>query len=64
MRIKADFDLCESNAICVGMAPDFFDLDDNDYLVILQEDIPADRVEELRQVAANCPKSALSVVED
>ena len=64
MRIKADFDLCESNAICVGMAPDFFDLDDNDYLVILQEDIPANRVEELRQVAANCPKSALSVVED
>ncbi|MBN0974942.1 ferredoxin [Gordonia sp. JH63] len=64
MRIKADFDLCESNAICVGMAPDFFDLDDNDYLVILQEDIPADRVEELRQVAANCPKSALTVVED
>ncbi|WP_439029923.1 ferredoxin [Gordonia terrae] len=64
MRIKADFDLCESNAICVGMAPDFFDLDDNDYLVILQEEIPADRVEELRQVAANCPKSALAVVED
>ncbi|WP_431839573.1 ferredoxin [Gordonia hongkongensis] len=64
MRIKADFDLCESNAICVGMAPDFFDLDDNDYLVILREDIPADRVEELRQVAANCPKSALTVVED
>ncbi|ATD72123.1 MULTISPECIES: ferredoxin [Gordonia] len=64
MRIKADFDLCESNAICVGMAPDFFDLDDDDYLVILQEEIPADRVEELRQVAANCPKSALSVVED
>ena len=64
MRIKADFDLCESNAICVGMAPDFFDLDDNDYLVILQEDITADRVEELRQVAANCPKSALTVVED
>ena len=64
MRIKADFDLCESNAICVGMAPDFFDLDDNDYLVLLQEDIPAERVEELRQVAANCPKSALTVVED
>ncbi|GAA12551.1 MULTISPECIES: ferredoxin [Gordonia] len=64
MRIKADFDLCESNAICVGMAPDFFDLDDDDYLVILQEEIPADRVEELRQVAANCPKSALTVVED
>ncbi|WLP93145.1 ferredoxin [Gordonia sp. NB41Y] len=63
MRIKADFDLCESNAICVGMAPDVFDLDDDDYLVILQEEVPADRVEELRQVVASCPKSALSLEE-
>lgn len=63
MRIKADFDLCESNAICVGMAPDIFDLDDDDYLVILQDEVPADRVEELRQVVASCPKSALSLQE-
>lgn len=63
MRVKADFDLCESNAICVGMAPDVFDLDDNDYLVILKEEVPADRVDEMRQVVANCPKSALSLEE-
>ena len=61
MRIKADFDLGESNAICVGMAPEFFDLDDDDYLVILSEDVPEDRVDELRQVVASCPKSALSL---
>lgn len=61
MHIKADFDLCESNAVCVGMAPDVFDLDDNDYLVILQEDVPADRLEEMRQVVANCPRAALSI---
>ena len=48
MRIKADFDLCESNAICVGMAPDIFDLDDDDYLVILSDDAPADKVDEAR----------------
>lgn len=61
MRIKADFDLCESNGICVGMAPDVFDLDDDDYLVILEENVPEGRVEELRQVVASCPKSALSL---
>ncbi|MGB6123809.1 MAG: ferredoxin, partial [Gordonia sp. (in: high G+C Gram-positive bacteria)] len=37
MHIKCDYDLCESNAVCVGMAPDVFELDDNDYLVILQD---------------------------
>ncbi|MXP19940.1 ferredoxin [Gordonia sp. HNM0687] len=61
MRIKADFDLCESNAVCVGMAPDVFDLDDNDYLVILKEEVTAEREEEMRQVVASCPKSALSL---
>ncbi|MFW0795144.1 ferredoxin [Gordonia sp. CPCC 205515] len=61
MRIKADFDLCESNGVCVGMAPDVFDLDDDDYLVILAEDVPAEREEEMRQVIASCPKSALSL---
>ncbi|MAU84571.1 ferredoxin [Gordonia sp. Z-3] len=61
MRIKADFDLCESNAVCVGMAPDVFDLDDNDYLVILKEDVTPEREEEMRQVVASCPKSALSL---
>ncbi|MDL9945233.1 ferredoxin [Gordonia sp. ABSL11-1] len=61
MRIKADFDLCESNAVCVGMAPDVFDLGDDDYLVILAEDVSAEREEEMRQVVASCPKSALSM---
>ncbi|WP_132992292.1 ferredoxin [Gordonia zhaorongruii] len=61
MRVKCDFDLCESNAVCVGMAPDVFELDDKDYLVILQEDVPEDRVEEMRQVVGSCPKSALSL---
>ncbi|MFT4124813.1 MAG: ferredoxin [Gordonia sp. (in: high G+C Gram-positive bacteria)] len=63
MRIKADFDLCESNGICVGMAPDVFDLDDDDYLVILADGVPSERAEELRQVVASCPKSALSLEE-
>jgi ferredoxin len=63
MKIKADFDLCESNGVCVGMAPDVFDLDDDDYLVILQEDVPEERLEEMRQVVGSCPKSALSIEE-
>lgn len=59
MRIKADFDLCEANGVCVGIASEFFDLDEDDYLVILAEDVPADKVDEVRQAVAGCPKSAL-----
>ena len=63
MHISWDFDQCEADAICVGMAPDVFELGDDDYLVSLQEYLPADRTEELRQVVASCPKSALTLHE-
>ena len=31
MKIKVDFDLCESNGLCEGFAPEVFELDDADY---------------------------------
>ena len=32
MKIKVDFDLCESNALCESLAPDVFEIDDDDFL--------------------------------
>ncbi|GAC57891.1 putative 3Fe-4S ferredoxin [Gordonia hirsuta DSM 44140 = NBRC 16056] len=61
MRVTCDYDLCESNAVCVGMAPDVFELNDDDDMVILQAEVPPEREEEMRQVVASCPRSALSL---
>jgi ferredoxin len=63
MKVKADFDLCESNAICVGIAPDVFEVDDDDYLQILQEDVTDENRARIEQAVASCPKAALSIVE-
>jgi ferredoxin len=30
MRVEVDRDRCEGNAVCVGIAPDLFDLDDEE----------------------------------
>ena len=32
MKIKVDFDLCETNGLCEGIAPEVFELDDDDFL--------------------------------
>lgn len=64
MKVKADFDLCESNALCVGFAPDVFELDDDDYLVILTDEVTAENEERVRKAVSACPKAALSIVED
>ena len=61
MKVKADFDLCESNAVCVGIAPDVFEVDDDDYLQILQEDVTDENRARIEQAVASCPKAALSI---
>ena len=38
-KIKVDFDLCESNAMCEALAPDHFQVDDDDFLQILDENV-------------------------
>lgn len=60
MRIIVDRDRCEGNAVCVGIAPDLFELDDDDYVVVTKDPIPADRVEAAEQAIAECPRAALS----
>jgi ferredoxin len=62
MKVKADFDLCESNAICVGIAPDVFEVDDDDYLQILDDEVTDDNRARVEQAVASCPKAALSIV--
>lgn len=64
MKVKADFDLCESNGICVGIAPDVFELDDDDYLVVLTDEVTPENEARVRQAVASCPKAALSIEED
>ena len=36
-------DECEANAICCGIAPDIFELDDDDNLHILKAEVPGRR---------------------
>jgi ferredoxin len=62
MEIGVDRSLCEANAVCVGFAPDVFDLDDEEDLVIHPGDVPADQVEHVSSAVAGCPKNALFIV--
>lgn len=61
MQVKVNRDLCEANAVCCGLAPDVFELDDEENLVILLPDVPEERVERVSLAAARCPKNALQL---
>jgi len=62
MEIRVDRDLCEANAVCCGLAPDVFELDEDEQLVIKLPDPPADRLERVELAVARCPKNALELL--
>ena len=61
MRIKVDFDLCESNALCEAMAPGVFELDDDDYLVVKAEETTPENIESVKRAVAACPRAAITL---
>ena len=60
MHVEVDRDRCEGNAVCVGIAPDLFKLDDDDYVMVTKDPIPADQEALAEQAIAECPRAALS----
>ena len=63
MRVVVDFDLCESNAICMQIAPDIFEVRDDDFLYVLDETPSEDRRSNLEESVQRCPKQAISIEE-
>ncbi|MEV5713403.1 ferredoxin [Amycolatopsis mediterranei] len=61
MEIGVDRQLCEANAVCVGLAPGVFDLDDEEELVIQPGPVPPDQVERVSVAVKTCPKNALFI---
>jgi ferredoxin len=62
MELKVDRDLCEANAVCCGLAPEIFELDDEEMLVVKQPEPAADQLERVRKAVERCPKNALELV--
>lgn len=61
MRVVVDFDLCESNAVCMGIAPEVFEVRDDDFLYILDETPPEALRPKVEEAVRRCPKQAISI---
>jgi ferredoxin len=61
MRVVVDWDLCESNAICMAVAPEVLEVDDDDNLNLLQEEPPEDLRPKVEEAVRRCPNQALSI---
>jgi ferredoxin len=63
VRVDVDRDACEANAVCAGLVPEVFEVDDEDSLHILVEDVPQRLADGVRHAVSSCPKAALRLVE-
>jgi len=64
MRIVVDYDLCESNAICMGILPEVFEVRDDDFLYVLNESPGEELRDKVMECVRSCPKQAISVNEE
>jgi ferredoxin len=60
-RVVVDHDECEANAVCVGIAPEIFDLDDDEVLHINIEEPEGELAAKAREAVDSCPKRALFI---
>jgi ferredoxin len=61
MRVVVDWDVCESNAICQGIAPEVFEVRDDDNLYLLIEEPDESLRPKIEQAVRMCPKQAISI---
>lgn len=64
MRVVVDYDLCESNGLCMMEAPEVFELRDDDNLYILDEHPGPELRSKVHAAVAVCPKAAITVEDD
>ena len=60
-RVVVDFDLCESNARCMEAAPEVFEVRDDDFLYVLQEEPPDSLRSQCEEAVRICPKQAITI---
>ena len=63
-KVVVDFDLCESNANCMAVAPEVFEVRDDNFLYILQENPPDDLRGKVEEAVRVCPKQAISIEDE
>jgi ferredoxin len=64
VRISIDYDLCVSTANCMREAPEVFEVRDDGFLYLLQEEgIEGELLERVKLAEAHCPTGAITIEE-
>jgi ferredoxin len=61
MKITVDFDACQSHGLCTQSAPEVFEIRDDGFLYILNENPPESLRANVERAQLECPTAAIQV---
>ncbi len=61
MKVVVNFDLCESNALCMAAAPEVFEVREDDFLYVLDENPGESLRGKVEEAVRACPKQAIKI---
>lgn len=61
MKITVDYDVCASTGGCMQIAPEVFEVRNDGYLYVLQEEPPEELRQKVEEAADMCPTAAITV---
>jgi ferredoxin len=64
VKVVVDFDRCASNAVCMSILPEVFEVRDDGFLYVLNEHPPESLRETLEETVRSCPTQAISIAEE
>jgi len=63
MRVIVDYRLCESNAVCMRLVPEVFEVRDDDRLYLKTDRPPEALRARVEEAVRRCPKQALTLAD-
>jgi ferredoxin len=61
MKVVVDFDKCNSNAVCQVAAPEVFEVREDNFLYILDENPPESLRAKVEAAVRGCPTKAIRI---
>lgn len=63
MKITIDYDMCASTGGCMQICPEVFEVRNDGFLYLLQEEPPEELRDKVQEAADLCPTAAIEVHE-
>jgi ferredoxin len=64
MKVVVDHNLCEGNGRCAEVAPQVFELRDDDRSYVLMQSPPQELRAKIQLATTLCPRQAIRLIED